>query len=53
MFRSVHETIAKIGGASMMTEWGGTFFTPNNDPAGASSVEGEWVMAEADRQLQS
>ncbi len=54
VFKSVQETMAKIGGASFMTEWGGVNFTPRRtDPDGGDTVEGEWVLAESDRQFQS
>jgi len=52
VFDSVEDSIAHIGGASIMTEFGA--MTPNtSNPTSVGTEEVEWVLGEADRRFQS
>jgi endoglycosylceramidase len=54
VFDAVDETAKRLGSGSMMTEFGGSFFSPDsNTPNGRSTEEFNWLMDEADRRLQS
>ena len=55
VFSSVQETVSTLGGASFLTEWGGIYFTPCTNCSNDSTAvnEANWVMDEADAQLQS
>ncbi|GMI23277.1 hypothetical protein TrRE_jg8245 [Triparma retinervis] len=54
VFNAVDETARRLGSGSMMTEFGGTFFSPSpSQPSGRSQEELLWVLEESDRHLQS
>ncbi|GMH57979.1 hypothetical protein TL16_g02513 [Triparma laevis f. inornata] len=54
VFGAAKKTRERLGGASMMTEFGGAFFSPNPAvPEGRSQEELEWVLDKADEMLES
>lgn len=54
-FSSVDETVATLGGASFLTEFGGVYFTPPSPVIANSTAveETQWILDEADAHLQS
>ena len=54
VFDAVDETITRLGGSSMLTEFGGAAFTPDaSRPKSTATLEAEWVLHEADARMQS
>ena len=54
VFDAVDKTSKRLGSGSMMTEFGGAFFSPEaSNPTGRANKELVWILGEADARLQS